>query len=217
VNARILLFEGRRHAEARRLLPWLVNARLDEDARSWVEAHVAGCSECRRDVDELRLLRSTCLSTDAIGIDSANVAEADAGWRRLRPRLGRTGAGRAGTWRGRWPGPRWLAALAAQAVAIVVLGILLWRQPAPQVAYRTLGNTPAATAGTLVVLFDPRLTEADLRTLVRSNDARIVDGPNATGTYVLAVAPRRLPQVRDALRSAPGVILVEPLGQEPPP
>jgi hypothetical protein len=52
---------------------------------------------------------------------------------------------------------------------------------------------------------------------VRSNDARIVDGPNATGTYVLAVAPRRLPQVRDALRSAPGVILVEPLGQEPPP
>lgn len=217
MNARILLFEGRRHAEARRLLPWLVNGRLDDDARTWVEQHVAGCSDCRREVEELRLLRSSYLGgADDIAVHDADAAEVDAGWRRLRPRLGRADAGRERPWHGRWMDARWLAALAAQSVAIVVLGIMVWRQPAPPAAYRTLGNTPAATAGTLVVQFDPRLTEARLRALVRSNDARIVDGPNATGAYVLAVPTRRLTQVRDALRSAPGVILVESLGPEQP-
>jgi anti-sigma factor RsiW len=216
VNARILLFEGRRHAEARRLLPWLVNGRLDDDARTWVEQHVAGCSDCRREVEELRLLRSSYLRGDDVAVDDANMADADAGWRRLCPRLNPTGAGRERPWRGRWPDPHWLAALAAQSAAIVVLGILLWRQPTPQAAYRTMGSTPAATTGTLVVLFDPHLAEARLRALVRSNDARIVDGPNATGAYVLAVPLRRVAQVRDALRVAPGVILVESLGPEQP-
>jgi hypothetical protein len=218
VNARILLFEGRRHAEARRLLPWLVNARLDDDARTWVEQHVAGCSDCRREVEDLRLLQSGYLRGDDVAVDDANIniADADAGWRRLRPRLGRTGSGRESPWRGRWPDLRWLAALAAQSVAIVVLATLLWRQPTPQAAYRTLGNTPGATAGSLVVLFDPHVTEARLRVLLRSNDARIVDGPNAAGAYVLAVPARQLAQARNALRSAPGVILVESLGPEPP-
>ena len=47
--------------------------------------------------------------------------------------------------------------------------------------------------------------------LLAASGARIVDGPNEAGAYVLAVPPARLGGVRDALRSAPGVVMVEAL------
>ena len=74
---------------------------------------------------------------------------------------------------------------------------------------------PPAPAGNLVIAFDPHLDEARLRSLLLASQARIVDGPNEAGAYVLAVAPARLPMVRDALRAAPGVTLVAALGPAP--
>jgi hypothetical protein len=53
-----------------------------------------------------------------------------------------------------------------------------------------------------------------MRGLLRASDARIVDGPNDAGAYVLAVPQARVTQVRDALRSAPGVMLVATLGPD---
>jgi len=38
------------HAEAWALLPWLANGRLGAEDREWVEAHVAGCAECRAEL-----------------------------------------------------------------------------------------------------------------------------------------------------------------------
>ena len=38
------------HAEAWALLPWLANGRIQASDREWVEAHVAGCEECRAEV-----------------------------------------------------------------------------------------------------------------------------------------------------------------------
>src|SRR5213076_1012391 len=44
------------HAEAWALLPWLANGRIQASDREWVEAHVAGCEECRAEVAAQRMM-----------------------------------------------------------------------------------------------------------------------------------------------------------------
>ena len=221
MNGSILPFEGRRHAEAQRLLPWLLTGRLDDDERAWLEPHVAGCGECRGELEQLRALQDACFEGDAPSADSGDAfaasSAADRGWRRLRPLLLPSRPLREDAWRrSATRRPRWLGwAIAAQAATLAALAFALWQQPAAA-PYRTLGASPAAPAGNLVIAFDPRLDEAHLRSLLLASQARIVDGPNEAGAYVLSVPPARLPMVRDALRAAPGVTLVAGLGPATP-
>ena len=209
MSGRILQFEARRHVEAMRLLPWRVNGRLDEAERGWVDAHVAGCSECRQEIDALRELQSGCRALDA-GTDDASGAER--GWQRLQARL-QPALATSGVRpvQRPWMRPRWQRwAIAAQAAVIAILAVVLWQQPEPA-AYHTLGAASAAKPGNLVIVFDPRTDESRMRRLLLASQARIVDGPNDAGAYVLAVPPARLPMIRDALRAAPGVTLVATL------
>jgi hypothetical protein len=218
MSGRILQFEARRHDEAMRLLPWLLTGRLDDADRAWLEPHVDGCAECRRELDALRDVQAACRpdpDRDPPGLDAA-APDADRGWDRLRARLQPPVPAAGASWRSRRPPPRrrerWQRwALAAQAAVIAVLAVVAWRTPAPA-EYRTLGAAPPANAGNLVIVFDPALDESHLRSLLLASQARIVDGPNDAGAYVLAVPPARLPIVQDALRAAPGVTLVAALG-----
>ena len=212
MNGRILPFEARGHDEAQRLLPWLVNGHLEEPDRSWVDAHVAGCADCRHERELLETLQAVCQQ------DEESDDGADAAWRRLRARVrpgttGRTpdpwwrGWGRAGSGAPSWVG--W--ALAAQAAVLVVGGAFVVAglprdatPPAPR--YHTLGT---ASAGSLMVMIDPAMREAQWRGLLQASGARIVDGPNAAGAYMLAVPAARTARACDALRAAPGVLLVE--------
>ena len=226
MNGRILPFEARRHEEAERLLPWLVTDRLDDEEQAWVEQHVAGCSDCRRELEALRVLQAACRQSDNRSVDARRAGresgDVDRGWRRLRARLQPSRPAREPLrqalhrqWR---QGPAWWGwAVAAQALTIVVLAIALWRQPAAPAAYRALGATPSATTGNLVIVFDPHLDELRMRRLLRASEARIVDGPNDAGAYVLEVPAARLSTVRDALRAAPGVTLVATLDADPGP
>lgn len=208
MSGRILQFEARRHGEAMRLLPWLVTGRLEESERGWVESHVAGCAECRQEIDALHDLQSNCLAADD-GADQAG--DADRGWQRLRARLQPILATTDPRPMRRSFRPRWQYwAIAAQAAVIAVLAVLLW-QPPDSAPYRTLGAAPAANSGNLVIVFDPRTDESRMRRLLLASQAKIVDGPNDAGAYVLAVPPARLPMIRDALRAAPGVTLVAAL------
>lgn len=225
MSGSILPFEGRRHAEAQRLLPWLLTGRLEDDEHAWLEAHVSGCGDCRNELEQLRVLRDACAQAEGAQADAgvaifaearpgdAGSTEADRGWRRLRPLLQPSRMLREHAWRA--PAtrrPRWLRwAIAAQAATLAALAFALWQPPAPA-RYRTLGATPPAATGNLVIAFDPHLDEADLRRLLLASQARIVDGPNDAGAYVLSVPSARLPMVRDALRAAPGVTLVAALG-----
>ena len=211
MNGRILFFEGRRHDAAQRLLPWWVTARLGEDDHGWLAQHVEGCRQCRIDAAELRVVQAAYRQSNE---QADPLAGADAGWQRLRRRLkpGRVADQANAQPRARLPVGRWMAwAVTAQAVAILVLGLSIWRPSTDPAIYRTLGSTPAGSDAQLIVLFDPDLPEARLRALVNGQQARIVDGPNATGAYVLAVPGGRLAQVRAALRAAPGVQQVETL------
>lgn len=218
MSGHILPFEDRRHGEAQRLLPWLANGRIEDQERAWLEQHVAECRDCERELDALRTLQAVFLHSAPPRADTTASRHADAGWKRLRPRLRAVTAPRILPWRALqrqfMQAPRWMgAAVMAQALTLLVLAVALWRPAAMAPAYRTLGAAPVAT-GNLVVVFDPQLAESRMRGLLRASEARIVDGPNDAGAYVLAVPPARVGMVRDALRAAPGVTLVATLGSD---
>lgn len=201
MSGRVLRFEGSVHAEADRLLPWLANGTLEEDERTWVRQHLDECAACRHELAWLQSLQSACR------IDPAATDDTHRAVRRMRRRIGSASAGSRRRPRSWLP---WIAA--AQAVVVLVLGTALLRahQP-PPAAYHTLSAAPVAQER-LVVVFDPQLTEARMRRLLQACDARVVDGPTAAGAWILSVPSARAPTIREALRAAPGVTLVEGLG-----
>lgn len=203
MSDRILQFEGSAHAQADRLLPWLVNGTLQDNDLALVQQHLAECVTCQREVDWLRSLQAACVRDTAPAPPSAHSL------RHLRRRLATTTDGGRRGWGRRQPWLGWV--IAAQAVLVLALGMALVRIDRPAAAtYHTLSVTVRAS-DRLVVMFDPQLSEAQMRRLLRASDARVVDGPTDAGAWVISVPSARTLTVREALRAAPGVTLVENL------
>jgi hypothetical protein len=194
--ARIIPFLRDEHREAQMLLPWYAKGALDDDDRGRVEAHLASCAACTR---ELEVEQSLAEAMAGLPL------EADQGWARVRRRLDRRIAP---------PRPRmrrslaW-AAMAAALCAGVGLSIAGYRSlEAP--AYRTLSAPAPAATPALVVIFRPDAAEADLRRVLARADARIVDGPTAAGGYVLRTQQPPA-EALETLRRQPEVVLAQPL------
>ena len=223
MSGHVLPFEGRSHRDVERLLPWYANATLDASERDLVHAHLSECAQCR---SELATLHA---QMDALDDDPSHDAATDHDWHRLRGRLHvqRPAAARSPWMRARcgWrtAAPWMRVALAAQLAVVAVLGAFLLRDATPtqpEAAYRTLSASnavPVSNDDTLLVVFDPRLTDAQLRELLGANHARIVDGPNTAGAFLVAAPTGQAELVRNALRASPGVAMAErlaPPGQE---
>ena len=222
MSGRVLRFEGSVHNQAMRLLPWYVNGTLLAGELDLVRQHVAGCSECRREVDELRQLQDICMRVE-------DHTDAPASFARLKRRLQHDHAGPASRWdrlRSHWmQAPTWFRlTLATQSfVLFALVGVLVGQQiyavrsAEPASFYRTLGDavpgerTASGNDARLVVMFDPRISHAEMQRLLRLSRARIVDGPNDAGAYVLAVQANGEKAALDALRGEPGVALVQSL------
>lgn len=204
MKGRIIRFEGSIHAQADRLLPWLVNGTLAGDDRVQVERHLAECAACRSEAAWLHALQEEYPGDEAVAADAPRALH------RLRRRIAAGAmaipAPPVSTWRQRGRRLAWLAAV--EAVLILGLGATLFRQE--NTMYHTLG-APSAKASVLVVMFDPHISEARLRQLLRAGDARIVDGPTATGAYLLRVPDARIDAARKVLRGSPEVTMVESL------
>ena len=201
MNGRVIKFEGPVHAQADRLLPWYVNGTLDDDERVQVEHHLAECAPCRQEAAWLRAVQEQFA-------EQADKDEVSPTLRRLHRRVARLhGAPRAASaWHGREKTLAWLAAL--QAALILGLSVIVLH---PQHdSYRTL-SAPGSQDALLVVMFDPRTREAQMRELVRSSHARIVGGPTEVGAYVLRVPEARSAATRKMLLGSPQVTLVEDL------
>ena len=214
MSGHVLPFEGHAHRDVERLLPWYANATLDADDDASVRAHLVECAACRAELAAMR-------SVMDVSPPATDARETDRGWLRMRDRLHaarrtprprldwrRFGAG--------WTGaPAWLrVAFVAQFAFIAVLAMFLAGEPRPAAhAYTTLSAAPAphAARDTLLVVFDPRMTDAQLRELLGANRARIVDGPNAAGAFLVAAPPGQADLVRNALRASPGVAMAERL------
>lgn len=227
-----VLSATREHSEVWRLLPWYVNHSLDEDERVRVRRHVVACTECQEEVGFLRTLASGIedleLPRPPTTDDPGEVLGAV--WRRIETLSdgGPSGSGTTATTRGE-PRARLarrgrrLTLWAVAAQLVLVIGVVLIarsvavsREPA---AYHTLSRPRPAIPGAaprVRVVFRPGATEAELREIVTSTGASIVDGPSPFGVYTLAprdAAATDPAEMLRALRERSEVAFAEPVGR----
>jgi anti-sigma factor RsiW len=213
MTGRVIPFDAAAHKVADALLPWFVNGTLEGDELAFVQRHLGECPRCQNEVEWLRELHAACIAGEAMPGASAT-------FRNLRrqleePREGRDSIARLRRSRGRarlWS--RW--AIAAQLVVIAVLGTLLLSGTDGPALYRTLGarNATVPATGSLVVVFDPATTEAEVHRILRGAGARIVDGPTQANAYVLEVPPGQTHRAAQAIKSERAALLVEPFGPQ---
>lgn len=205
--ADIVSLHGDEHQQVQCLLPWYATGRLDPGEAGLVEQHLRDCGVCRADLATEREL-ARCVARH--GFDAAM------GWRSLRRRIAprparprRTGI--AATVRHWLDWPMKLGWFLA-APAVVGLLFVIVALPAPHRAeYHTLGDRASPTGGNVIVLFRPETSEADMRRLLNADHARIVDGPNAAGAYVLAVPQPQREAILNQLRATPAILLAQPI------
>lgn len=208
-NARVLAFDPSAHRRADRLLPWFVNGTLEGDDLDLVARHLAQCTRCEHEVEWLREVSAACTKARTRGEPLvAAPASSHAG---VKPRAWRARSSVQSAWRNTSSWTRF--AMAAQLGAIVVLGAVVAAQFfAPPAEYRTLGSPAAQSAdASIVVVFDPNTTQAEMLRLLRMAGARIVGGPTQANGYLLAVPPDRVGASLATLQAQPSVVLAAPL------
>lgn len=204
-----------RHQEVRHLLSWYANGSLDDAEAAQVEAHLAGCPQCRADLAAERRLKEEVADLPA---------DAGGSWAVLRSRImaadGRSGVasvamdGATGAIRR----PRKLGwIIAAQAAALVAATSVALHPQSVDTAprYHALGSAPAPVAANVIVLFRPDASEAQMREALRAADARLVGGPTEANAYLLHVGAGRRPAAVAALQALPIVSLAQPIDQSP--
>ena len=208
---RVIRIDAAAHKVADVLLPWLVNETLEGDELAFVRRHLEVCPECRQEVEWLRELHAACIAGEAM-------PGASGAFRNLRrelqaPSEGRDSIARLRRTRGRTP-RWWQWAVAAEFAVIVVLGGLLLTSTEGPVLYRTLGagNAGKPAAGSLVVVFDPATSQAEVQRILRSAGARIVDGPTHANAYVLEVPVGQTDRAAQAIKAERAALFLEPLG-----
>lgn len=216
MGGRILKFDITAHQAAEMLLPWFVNGTLVGEEFEQVERHLRECARCQREVEWLRELQAA-YSGGEMALDAAS------SFQKLRHRLDTPNWGRRllpqwrdlrRCWRQMQPWTRWTVAV--EFAVIFVLGAVLMSAGKPAALYQTLGTTDVAppALGSLVVVFEPHTTAAELRRILRANGARVVDGPTVAGAYVLELPAGQQATALQALRQEHAVELVERLGPE---
>jgi anti-sigma factor RsiW len=211
MTGRVLPLHGSAHNAVDALLPWYVNGTLRGEELARVKEHLTSCDQCRREVDWLRDIFAACAAIapipDAPPLADAGGIPAFGGHLQPLTLRSRISAG----WRSAQPWMRML--MAAQLAALAVLGTLLAFDTGNDFGYRTLGAyAPASGRDAIAVMFDPAMTEDELRRVVTGAGARIVDGPTTTNAFVLEVPAARSDEAVRRLRAERRVLFAEPLG-----
>jgi anti-sigma factor RsiW len=177
------------HHEVFALLPWYVNATLDEPDRQRVEAHLGNCTICRED---LAAQQRICEAIEAQpALDYMPVASL----KRLQARLDAQAESAVApappqeqaTNRMPWRG--WMAAsVAAMAVAVALFAADRWVLEARlQPKYHTVTSSVPRPQGEVIrAVFSPTITLVELQTILDEAQLRIVSGPTEAGVYSLA-------------------------------
>jgi len=170
------------------LLPWFLAGTLTEFEREAVSAHLSACRSCQVELEALRASRS--LVRDALAAESVARPElekrvmqaitAERAVTAAAPRAAPHDAAGAVRW---W---RLAAGVAIAAVAVETVMIAVRSErPVPVVASRALAPERMRIELTL----EPEASEATVRDLLIGLHARIVDGPDAGGRYIVELAP----------------------------
>lgn len=211
--AKILRFGNDSHRHTQEALPWYVTDTLDDQERAAVDAHLASCAACRRDLEAEREL-----AEQFVGLP----LNADAGWAAVRSRMqgqGRpSGLHKLGLaltgWLARPARLGWIVASQALVlVAATVVYTALPQQPAAE--YHALSAQPVSNAGNVIVMFRPDISEQRLRSTLAGHKASIVDGPTAAGAYVLRVPTGERARILADLQQSKDLVLAQPIDAEP--
>lgn len=203
---RILPFTNDPHRETRDLMPWLITGRLEPGEQVRVEAHLAACEECSRELASERSLASEVAELPiATGI----------AWAAMRDRLD-TAARQASFVPVAQPRRRFTmrqigTILAAQAALLAAAVTITLRVEAPLAPYHALGAAPAAVGGNAIIIFRPDARAETINRLLKDSGARLVDGPTAANAYVLHIADTQRAEALGHLRADASVVLAEPL------
>lgn len=205
--ADIVKLRGSPHDLTQELLPWYIKGTLPAEKMAEIDAHLADCSACRRDLEAERRLASAIVELPLESERAWSVIEASLD---RRPQSGSVPQRIALL--GRRVPVAWVLAssLAAASAATILVMALPYRQPANQ-TYVALGSPPTSRAGNAVVMFTPGATEQELRTLLRGAGARLVNGPTASGAYVVEIAPNSLETALAGLNKSPSIALAQPI------
>ncbi len=168
------------------LLPWYVNGTLPQRQREDVAAHLAECKRCRKEVAFLEEIREGIRE----GSDGADAGEI--GLRRLLREVEREEA--------RKPTRSWWRPALGLAAAMIIgiqMVLLLNLEREPSDSFTPLSGAEKLGA-VLQIRFNPAATEAQIRELLQSVNARLVDGPGAIGVYRLRLEGRDI-DLRDVV------------------
>ena len=200
--AQIVHLHGDPHEQAQSLLPWYVTGTLDEADAAIVEAHLAECGDCRAELETERVLRKRIAGL---------AVDVDHGWDAMRERIARPrgAAAMLPMLRRRVP-LGWAVAVPLAAGLAMVIALPTIRQ-APVDSYRTLGSAPTAPQGNVIVLFAPDISARAMRDAFSGVGARVVDGPMASGAYLVHVPAEGRVAALGRLRSTAKVVLAEPV------
>jgi len=202
--------------EAALLLPWYLNRTLPEAQARSVEEHLLVCEECRAEFES---------ASDTRGQLRAAFDEAPAPSARLRDRVmsqvrkesvaenRRSRSRRPSPLRAlshflqRLMQPNWAPA-AAMALILLQAGAITWLVQPETRDVTTRSVAPAGVAHIRIV-FNPRVTEEEIRRGLQALGGRIVDGPGPDGAYVVqlpAESPTEISRRLRELRERPGLI-----------
>jgi anti-sigma factor RsiW len=210
--AKIIRFGGDHHRQTQQSLPWYVMDQLDAHERTEVEAHLADCAACRRDLETERELAAQIVNLPL---------DADASWAAVRGRIRpRNPPPTFQNLRGRLSHIRapnrlgWLVAGQALVVAAGYVAFVTLPQRVPA-EYHALSAQPAYNAGNVIAIFRPDISEQQFRTALIGHRARVVDGPTASGAYVLRVPESERPAILAELQQSKDVVLAQPIAAGP--
>jgi len=197
------------HEQAEELLPWYATGQLDEADRSIVEAHLAACARCQRQLAGERRMVDRFQSFSP---------EVDSGWARMRQRIEAPSAKRS-NWIGETASDIWqmlkrpaVAVLATLQVGIVAVAAALAPSLSSAPAYVALGDKAAqAPSANIIILFRAQATEADMRLALRRSGASLIGGPTDADAYLLNVRNDQRPAALAELRANRSVVMAEPI------
>ena len=215
------------HAEAWALLPWLANGRIQASDREWVEAHVAGCEECRAEVAAQRMM-ATAMNRGATpetaatdeqrsfnrlwarieASESASPASVAADAARPTMRYSRT--------------VRWLAAaVVIQGFGLALFGFNALSGPSGISEIETATRSPAArlNAPKVRIVFAPEASIATINTLLAHQGLSIVSGPGTAGNFTAELSADAVASgasansVADVIAKDPNVTFAQPIAR----
>ncbi|MDQ6956168.1 MAG: hypothetical protein Q9M21_03125 [Mariprofundaceae bacterium] len=159
-----------------KLLPWYVNGSLIDTERNSIESHITTCTTCQQEIAELEQLHAHVKH-----VGSKTLSPGELGLARLKQRIQSELSTTNKKTFHHWLKP----ARAAASIVIILQAGLMWNMDTQNNQKMQLLSGPSSAD--IQVIFTPNAAEAQIRALLQSIQAHIVDGPSAQGIYHIRI------------------------------